>query len=85
MTNKTIESKAPTEKHIVLFSIPPITPINNINAAADITALIFFILTTPFALLIIYYHILHRLSIGQIQNPAFFLAGLCKEKMEWIK
>ena len=73
-TNKTIEAKAPTEKHIVLFSIPPITPINNINAAADITALIFFTLTTPFVLLSIYYHTLQRLSIGQIQNPAGFLS-----------
>ena len=80
MTNKTIETKAPTEKHIVSFSIPPITPCNNRNDPADITALIFFISTTPFALLIIYYHNLHRLSIGQIQNPAVFLAGFCKEK-----
>lgn len=83
--NKTIETKAPTEKHIVSFSIPPITPCNNRNDPADIIALIFSTLTTPFALLSIYYHTLHRLSIGQIQNPAIFLAGLCKEKMEWIK
>lgn len=58
VTNKTIETKAPTEKHIVSFSIPPITPINNINAVTDITALIFFILTTPFALLSIVEYIL---------------------------
>ena len=62
--NKRIETKAPTEKHVVSFSIPPITPSNNRNDPADITALIFFILTTPFALLSIYYHILQRLSIG---------------------
>ena len=47
INNKT-EEIVPTEKHIVSFSIPPIVPISNKNDTNDITALIFFTLTTPF-------------------------------------
>lgn len=85
VTNKAIETKAPTEKHIVSFSIPPISPSNNRNDPADITALIFFTLTTPFCF--VEYILPHFTTFVNRANtkPRHFLAGLCKEKMEWIK
>lgn len=85
MTNKTIEAKAPTEKHIVFFSIPPIVPINSKNDINDITVLIFFILTTPFCF--VEYILPHLTTFVNRANtkPCSFLAGFCQEKMEWIK